>query len=233
MLKKIVVLLGVIAICIQCKKKEKPVDERPIKPSMNTPVKHKGVSPLSDLSEQGINNWTDFYDVNDFLKRFKNTSPTEALTNAIELKDLTKTLKDSISLNDLQTPSFKARLNVLENETLRLADMTTIPAITSKEVNDQIDKILLVFDSMIKKINTIYSKKKFDEEIDLDDFFKVDDTKKTPPKTPEQKTSTSEHQLKALKDRQNAFKKTRQSQKTQQTLKHKANEYNKATKEDR
>ena len=80
-------------------------------------------------------------------------------------------MKDSLAIKSLKTPAFKSRMNVLENEILRLLDMNEIPAITAKEVNAQIDKMFLVFGSLNDKINTVYDQEKFNKEINLDDFF--------------------------------------------------------------
>ena len=66
------------------------------------------------------------------------------------------------------------RRYVLRNEALRLKDMTLIPAIQPNQVNEQVDKIIMVFNSYTQKVNTIYNKKKFDEEIDLDAIFQKD-----------------------------------------------------------
>lgn len=52
--------------------------------------------------------------------------------------------------------------------------MTYIPAITAKEINAQIDKIFLVFGSVNAKINTIFNKKRLDEDFNLENFLKLD-----------------------------------------------------------
>jgi hypothetical protein len=62
--------------------------------------------------------------------------------------------------------SFRTRVNVLENETLRLKDMTFIPAITANEVNTQVDKILAAFSATNSKINTVYSQLEVEQDIE-------------------------------------------------------------------
>ncbi|WP_348712879.1 hypothetical protein [Tenacibaculum sp. 190524A05c] len=138
---------------------------------MQIPVKRRGIDTLSSLSKKQVNDWTEYENLNSYLKQFNNTSPNDALNMAVELNEYIKILKDSLKIEDLKTNSLSARFNVLRNEALRLTDMTRIPAIQPDQVNAQIDKILLVFNSYTQKVNTIYSKKKFDEEIDLDNFF--------------------------------------------------------------
>ena len=104
------------------------------------------------------------------LNRFEKISPNEALNNALNLKDLAKDLKDSLKIKNFKISSFEARLNVLLNEALRLADMTKIPAIKAEEVNNQVAKILLIFSSLNEKINTVYIQEKFEDEINVEDL---------------------------------------------------------------
>lgn len=166
-----------LLLVVGCKKNVQKTKEIIKKPEMSVVVNHKKTTILTDLSKSKINNWKEYNEVNTFLTRFENTSPNDALNNALELKDLSKNLKDSIRIEDLKIPSFKARLNVFENEALRLADMTYIPAITPKEINQQIDKLFLVFNSVNAKINTFFVEQEFDEDINLDDFFILDSSK--------------------------------------------------------
>ena len=80
--------------------------------------------------------------------------------------------------NEDDIPSFNARVNLLHTETLRLADLTLIPAITSEEVHLQIDKTIAAFSAVNSKINTLLSKKKFEDEIDVTiDFIGIDSSK--------------------------------------------------------
>ncbi|MFY7670366.1 hypothetical protein ACOSP6_04705 [Tenacibaculum sp. MEBiC06402] len=138
---------------------------------MQVRVKHVGIDSLSSLSKSKIKDWKEYDNLNNYLKQFNNTSPNEALNMAVELNEYITVLRDSLKNEDLKINSLKARYNVLRNEALRLKDMTLIPAIQPNQVNEQVDKILLVFNSYTQKVNTIYSKKKFDEEIDLDAIF--------------------------------------------------------------
>ncbi|MDY0780952.1 hypothetical protein [Tenacibaculum sp. IB213877] len=186
MFKQILLLISLFFLATSCKKNIQKVAVDAKKPEMNVVVKHKNYAALSSYSKKEIKNWKEYKDVEELLTRFENISPLEALNYAVELKDLTKKMKDSIKIKDFKTPAFKARVNVLENEALRLYDMTMIPAITAKEINLQIDKYILIFSSINEKINTIYQKKLFDEEIELEDFFQldsIDNKQKTEPKT--------------------------------------------------
>jgi uncharacterized membrane protein len=77
-------------------------------------------------------------------------------------------MKDSIRPKELINSSFRTRVNVLENEALRLKDMTFINAVTSKEINLQVDKIMAAFSATNSKINTVYSQLEVEKEIQLD-----------------------------------------------------------------
>ena len=56
--------------------------------------------------------------------------------------------------------------------------MNSIPAITAKEVNTQVDKIINAFSAVNAKINTTLSKKKFEDEITIDPkWIGLDSTK--------------------------------------------------------
>lgn len=171
----LIYFLGAI-LFFGCKKEAQKTEEVVEKPQMSIAVAHKRNAVLNALSQEKIKAWKEYNSVSDFLTRFENISPSQALSNASEVKDLCKKLKDSIRIDDLKTPAFKSRLNVFENEVLRLADMNSIPAITPKEVNLQVDKLFLLFSSINEKINTVFTQKQFDKGIDMEDFFKLDST---------------------------------------------------------
>lgn len=166
------VIASLFFLVTSCKKKEKQKEVLPTKTEMNISVKHTDYSEINEKYINEIKPWKEYFTVEDFLQELKNTTPIAALNNALELKTLTKQFKDSLNIETLKTPAFKARINVFENETLRLADMTFIPSISAHQVNSQVEKIMMLFSSVNDKINTVYTKKKFDSEINLDSLFK-------------------------------------------------------------
>ncbi|MDO6675408.1 hypothetical protein MK851_09865 [Tenacibaculum sp. 1B UA] len=166
------VIASLFFLVTSCEKKEKQKEVLPTKTEMNISVKHTDYSEINEKYIDEIKPWKEYFTVEDFLQELKNTTPIEALNNALELKTLTKQFKDSLNIEILKTPAFKARINVFENETLRLADMTFIPSISAHQVNSQVEKIMMLFSSVNDKINTVYTKKKFDSEINLDSLFK-------------------------------------------------------------
>lgn len=164
--------------CFQPQNNSEVNTDSVVNSAKNNSKKHDKINPVKKIFLKKIENWQDYRNVKELLKRYEEVSPNEALNNAIELKDLTKVLKDKIELKALDIPSFQARLNVLHNESLRLADMTHIPAITAEEVNGQVAKILVVFSSINEKINTVFTQKKFEKEIDVDNITIGLDTSK-------------------------------------------------------
>jgi len=147
-------------------------------PKLSIATKHISIENVKTIYQKEVENWKELKAVNTFLGKFQNVSPNEALSNALELRDLVKQLKDSIKPKIFENPSFDARINVLLNETLRLSDLTFIPAITSKDVNLQINRTIEAFSALNSKINTILSKKYFEDNIDVKvDFIGIDATK--------------------------------------------------------
>ncbi len=136
------------------------------KSDMNIVQKHDVSLNLEKQSINKIENWNEYQSVTENLELFSSISPSEALNNAIKLSEVVKFLKDSIRPKELINLSFRTRVNVLENETLRLKDMTFIPAITANDVNTQVDKILAAFSATNSKINTIYSQLEVEQDIE-------------------------------------------------------------------
>jgi hypothetical protein len=159
-------LLSVILFSCGNKKKD-AINTTQEKPALSIAKSHIAIENIQPVFEKEIATWQELKMVNSFLKKFKNVSPKEALSNALELRDLVVNLKDSLKTVTFDTSSFNARVNLLHTETLRLADLTLIPAITSEEVHLQIDKTIAAFSAVNSKINSLLSKKHFEDEIDV------------------------------------------------------------------
>lgn len=141
-------------------------EEKLRQPKKSVVQKHRTSVALESNSIAKITNWKEYFSVNDDLKKFNSISANEALNNALKLSELVKFLKDSIRPKELRTLSFRTRVNVLENEALRLKDMTYISAITANEVNIQVDKILSAFSATNSKINAVYNQLEVEKDID-------------------------------------------------------------------
>ncbi len=131
-------------------------------------IVHGTSKSLIPSAKKEIANWAEFNDVAKFIGQFYNTNQVEALNNAKELSDLVKLMKDSIRIDKLKEVSVKARLNVLENETLRLMDMAEIPSISEREVAEEVTSILELYDALISKINTIYKVEALQHALEVD-----------------------------------------------------------------
>lgn len=160
------------------KKKVEVLQKQELKPLLSA-VKNYTIKEKVDLVFlKQIETWKELKAVDNFLSRFKKVSPNEILGNALELKGLVQSLKDSIKPILFESASFNTRIDILQNETLRLADMTFIPAIKAEEVTTQTDKIMNAFSAINSKINSILLKERFEDEIDLDiAFIGLDSTK--------------------------------------------------------
>ncbi len=165
--KKYFYLLLVLFI-ISCKEKKSADNPVKQKPKLSVVHKYSLTEPLESSSMEKIISWKEYNSLDSLLNKFYSISADEALNNALELSSLIKLLKKNISPKDLITPAFKVRINVLENEILRLEDMTYISAITTNEVNYQIKKIIEAYSATNSKINAIYSQIELEEELGIE-----------------------------------------------------------------
>ncbi len=140
------------------------------KPEASRVKKHKQVSKIQSRFEMDIDSWIEYENLTVFLQQYTSISPNDALNNSRELNDITKSIIDSVQPQFLETAAFKARLNLLYNETLRLYDMSSIPAIKATEVNHQVANILNAYSSVNFKINTILTQSELEKNITVPDF---------------------------------------------------------------
>ena len=145
---------------------------------MSIAAMHTATENVLSTHLKEVKDWNALKDIDSFFVKFRKITPNEALSNAIELKDLIKRLNDSVKPEKFKIPSLTARINILYNEALRLADLTRIGAIKAQEVNTQVAKTMDAFSNINIKINTILAKMRFENEIDIDvTFIGLDTTK--------------------------------------------------------
>ena len=169
-----------IVLLFSCDKKQanSKQEQDAVKPLLSVINEYSSIIKIDTAFSKNIEEWEELKTVGEFLSRFKKVSPNEILSNALELKELVKSLTDSIHPQLFNTGSFNARVNILYNESLRLADMTTIPSINAEEVNYQAEKIIGAFSAVNSKVNSILSKKRFEDAIEVDvKFIGLDSTK--------------------------------------------------------
>lgn len=180
MLLKKVILLSLIALFVSCTKTISRKNNEISRDSLigNTDMVNFQISKLNSKSIRLVETWDEYQNIDELLNQYQNINANLALLNAKELAVLAKQLKDSIRVERLKIPSIKIRLNVLHNETLRLADMSTIPSITEKEVVEENSNILNAFSALNLKINNIVNQENLNEELDsfIDEVLQLNDT---------------------------------------------------------
>jgi|TARA_B110000240_G_C13428060_1_gene422464 hypothetical protein len=176
--KKYYALLSILLLCF-CSTRNQETEKLPIKKAkLSIAITHKTPINIEEPFLENIENWKEYKLLEEFAVKFYRTSPNEALSNALEMKSLVTSLKDSIKPTIFNTPSFNARINVLFSEAERLADITFIPAIKTVEINEQVEKTLNAFSALNAKINTVLSQKKFEDAIGVSSSFIGLDTTK-------------------------------------------------------
>ncbi len=129
---------------------------------------------LNVTASKAVSNWEEYQIITEFIQQYQAISTIGALGNATEISELATHLKDSVIDAKLKTPAFKTRLNILQNECLRLKDMERIPAITTEEVKIKVRDILVAYEAVNAKINSIYQVNDLKNELELDpDFEKI------------------------------------------------------------
>lgn len=133
---------------------------------------------LIPKAKKAVSEWKEYRDVDEFMIKYYNISSSEALNYAEELSGLVQLMKDSIRVEKLKGLNVRARFNVLHNETLRLADMATIPSISSEEVREEVVKIVEVYSAVNSKINTIYKAEELQNSLEIDTEIPIEMEKK-------------------------------------------------------
>ncbi|NOQ91941.1 MAG: hypothetical protein GQ552_04400 [Flavobacteriaceae bacterium] len=123
------------------------------------------ITKLSPKAKIMVENWGEYQKIDEFIQQYRNISFSNALLNAKELSELSKQLRDSIRVEKLKVSSVKIRLNVLHNETLRLADMATINYITNSEVIHENKNIIEAYSALNMKINNIITQEKLNDDV--------------------------------------------------------------------
>ena len=85
------------------------------KPKLSIAKQHVTYEKINAIFEKEVVNWQELNTVHSFIQKFDKVSPNEALSNALELRDLVKVLKDSVTPTIFDIPSFQARVNIFHN----------------------------------------------------------------------------------------------------------------------
>ena len=179
---KSILFIFIITVFFSCDKKT-PKEDILIKKDtlqISKTIINKIEVKLNSKAKKTIENWNEYQKFDEFLMQYRNISSSDALLNANELSELAKQLKDSIRIEKFQIPSVKIRLNVLHNETLRLADMSTINNINETDVFNENKNILNAFSALNLKINNLISQENLNSDVDkfIDEIINSSDSSK-------------------------------------------------------
>ena len=165
--KFLAVFFMILLLFFGCKKKEQKAENvNGIMFSESSTIKSENaIIKLNSKSEALISTWPEYQKFNELINDYQEISMSDALLNSIELSELAKQLKDSIRVEKLNIPEVKIRLNVLYSETLRLADMSTIPTITEEMVSEENNNVINAYSALNLKINNMNTQDELNEEI--------------------------------------------------------------------
>ena len=186
------IILGyfmLVLILISCKNKEKSDQNKPSfnQERLNTIKSEKPIIPLNTKAKDLVKAWAEYQNFEELVVQYQEITVSEALLNSVELSVLAQHLKDSIRVEKLNIPEVKIRLNVLYSETLRLADMSSIPTITEESVKKENNNMIEAFSALNLKINNMNLQEELNSEISkfIDEVLESPsiDSSNTPVKT--------------------------------------------------
>ncbi len=221
---KYVVYFLLFFLILSCNEAKTGTTKLVKKSDFSTVKKHEQIELVQRTYQSKIDAWNEYEVLVEFLNQYYSISPNDAINNSRELNDITKSLNDSIKPEFLETPAFNARVNLLFNETLRLYDMSSIPAIKATEVNEQVAKILDAFSAINSKINTFIKQAELEKEI-VDPNVKNEVSNKTlklDPK-PTKVSPSSKDKLSIKSEKMNLLKKKRSKEEKRGFRKRKMN----------
>jgi len=156
-----------VLILISCKNKEKSDQVKATfnQERLNTIKSDKPIIPLNTKAKDLVKTWAEYQNFEELVIQYQEITVSEALLNSVELSVLAQQLKDSIRVEKLNIPEVKIRLNVLHSETLRLADMSSIPTITEESVKQENNNMIEAFSALNLKINNMNLQDALNSEI--------------------------------------------------------------------
>jgi len=156
-----------ILIFTSCTNKEQKAEEENAASSVSNSMlkSEKPIIRLNSKSQELIATWPEYQKFDVLINQYQEISMSEALLNSVELSELARQLRDSIRIEKLDIPEVKIRLNVLYSETLRLADMSTIPTITETLVAEENKNVIEAYSALNLKINNMNSQDELNDEI--------------------------------------------------------------------
>ena len=165
MTSRILLLLFLFIGLLACDNTSETKDTKSLLVQEESEIVLEKLLKLNTKTSKKFAEWKDYKDFNNFLNQFIKTTASEALSNAKELNTLALQLKDSIKIDQLKTPALKVRLNVLQNETMRLEDMVDISNLKNTAVEEQLKKIMAAFNATNAKLNNMIIQQELENDL--------------------------------------------------------------------
>ncbi|WKK66590.1 hypothetical protein [Lutimonas zeaxanthinifaciens] len=167
MLRNFLVFILSASVLLSCKKEKSTIKTEEVTQTVSSSIikSDQPIVPLNAKADSLVSSWPEYKKFKDLISGYQEISMTEALLNSVELSELALQLKDSVRVEKLNIPEVKIRLNVLYSETLRLADMSTIPTITEDLVAEENNNIINAYSALNLKINNMNLQEEINEEL--------------------------------------------------------------------
>ncbi|MGI9530370.1 hypothetical protein [Lutimonas sp.] len=163
---RIVYFIFLLLICSCKNKKKEALEADAVNQQIQTTIKaNNSIIALNAKATDLVKSWPEYQSFKDLINQYQEITVSEALLNSVELSVLAQQLKDSIRVEKLNIPEVKIRLNVLYSETLRLADMSSIPTITQESVEEETNNMIDAFSALNLKINNMNRQDELNQEI--------------------------------------------------------------------
>jgi len=162
---KLILLFSIFFGFLSCSTTTQKSDKKKGKMAQEPIITLKEPLKLNKEAAKNYSKWKDYQNFKEQFDMFLKTTQSEAFSNAKELNTLALYLKDSIKIASLKTPAIKARLDVLQSETMRLEDMMTISNLKTEDIRAQLIKILNAFNATSAKLNNLVVQQQLEKEI--------------------------------------------------------------------
>lgn len=155
---------------VQSKIQENPKEQKKYADPKDEFIQFDTLAVENLLFLDSIASWQGYFRVKNSLKLIKNNTPNEVLSISDELVEHVSNMRDSVTVAAMDEKGMRSRMNALYNQSLRLQEMKTIPSITIPEIKKQTQGLFVIFRMIDRKINAIYRKQEFEQELLEDNF---------------------------------------------------------------
>lgn len=118
-----------------------------------------------------LKDWKGYHLLHEVLEEMEEVSARQILERSPELLEKSSLMKDSLDIAILKNVGMRARMRTIHNTILRMQDMTKIPSIKAKEVEETAKELFVLFDILNTKINDVYAQIDFKKTLTTEAFF--------------------------------------------------------------